>query len=284
MNQNGFAEGIDVSRIQVQLNNLKAERDKFYNLQELSTLLLKFQMNYPIEQPINVTGNIESIKVDENVLNNYSADWDYAKRTDYALLEANKKLLELDLKNKYAASLPVLSAFGTYGYSTQSPNIAGLFKTNTALTDTYNGMVGPDKWYSYSLFGVSLNVPIFSGLQRTYQQQQAKLALQKTEKSFDQLKSSIDLEVKQTAINYLNAVTSLKSQQENRGLAENVARITKIKYEQGVGSNIEVINAESSLKESQVNYYSALYDAIVAKIDLDKAYGRLNPANTPSNQ
>jgi len=45
-------------------------------------------------------------------------------------------------------------------------------------------------------------------------------------------------------------------------LAEKVARVTKIKIpKQGVGSNIEVVDAESSLKEAQVNYYNALYDA-----------------------
>jgi outer membrane protein TolC len=61
-------------------------------------------------------------------------------------------------------------------------------------------------------------------------------------------------------------------------LADKVARVTKIKYEQGVGSNIEVIDAEASLRESQVNYYNALFDAIVSKIDLDKAYAKIDPS------
>ena len=61
-------------------------------------------------------------------------------------------------------------------------------------------------------------------------------------------------------------------------LAEKVARVTKIKYEQGVGSNIEVIDAESSLRESQVNYYNALFDAIVSKIDLDIAFAKIDPS------
>jgi outer membrane protein TolC len=72
-------------------------------------------------------------------------------------------------------------------------------------------------------------------------------------------------------------MTSLRAQEQNRKLAEEVARITKIKYEQGVGSNIEVIDAENALKESQTNYYSALYDAVVAKVDVDKAFGQLLP-------
>jgi outer membrane protein TolC len=170
-----------------------------------------------------------------------------------------------------------LVAFANLGYSTQSNDISGIFKTNTTA-EFYPGY-GPDKWYSFSSFGVSLNIPIFSGLQRTYQLQQAKLSLQKIENGFTSLKSAIDLEIKQSAINYLNAVTTLNSQKENQGLAENVARVTKIKYEQGVGSNLEVTEAESSLREAQINYYAALYDALVAKVDLDKAYGKLNPQN-----
>jgi outer membrane protein TolC len=76
---------------------------------------------------------------------------------------------------------------------------------------------------------------------------------------------------------YQNSIQSLQSQQRNMDLAKNVARVTKIKYEQGVGSNLEVINAEASLKEAQINYYNALYDALVAKTDLDKAFGKLLP-------
>jgi len=117
-------------------------------------------------------------------------------------------------------------------------------------------------------------------LSRTYKWQQAKLALLKNENSFISLKSSIDLEVKQSATIYLNATRTLGSQQANMGLAQNVARITKIKYEQGVGSNIEVIDAENSLKTAQTNYYSALYDALIAKVDLDKAYGKFTPVAT----
>jgi outer membrane protein len=277
LNENGFAEGIDVDRIQVTLNNLKAEKDKFVNLQELSQLLLKFQMNYPMNDKIEVVGDIASLQVDENVLQQYSSDWDYSKRTDYSILETNRDLQNLDIKNKFAEGMPSLAAFANLGYQTQSNNIGGIFKTNTNSDAAYLPGYGPDKWYSFSSFGVSLNVPIFSGLQRTYRLQQAKLNLRKIENGFTTLKSAIDLEIKQAAITYLNAVTTLNSQRENRKLAENVARVTQIKYEQGVGSNIEVIDAESSLKESQINYYNALYDALVAKVDLDKAYGKLNP-------
>ena len=72
-----------------------------------------------------------------------------------------------------------------------------------------------------------------------------------------------------------NAASSLENQKKNILIAEDVVRVSKLKYEQGVGSNLEMITAETSLKEAQTNYFNALFDALVAKIDFDKANGNL---------
>jgi outer membrane protein TolC len=285
LNENGFAEEIDVDRITVTQNNLISERDKFYNLQELGIQLLKFQMNYPMDKPLDVAGDIASIQVDENILSNYASSWDYDQRIDYQILETNYSLQKLDIKAKRAKSVPTLNAFYNVGYQTQSNDIAGLFRTNSSIpNDPAYAAFGVDKWYQYSNYGLTLQIPIFSGMRQYATVQQAKLNQAKLENSFTLLKASIDLETKQSAINYINATKSLQAQEQNRVLAEKVARITKIKYEQGVGSNIEVIDAESSLKETQVNYYNALYDALIAKVDLDKSYGKLTPQTTVENK
>lgn len=272
LNKNGFAESIDVDRIHVTLNNLVAERDKFLKLNDLGLELLKFQMNYPMDQTITVRGNIQDVEVDSN-LESYKQNWDYKLRPDYQVLEVNKRLQELNIKNQYAGAIPSINAFATLGYSTQSSKVGGIFKTQSSINDE-NG-VGPDKWYNFSQIGVSMNVPIFSGLQRHHKIQQEKLTLLKVENGFRSLKQGIDLETKQASINFENAITSLTAQKENMDLASNIARITKIKYEQGVGSNLEVVDAENSLRQAQTNYYSALFDAMIAKVDLDKAYGKL---------
>ena len=65
------------------------------------------------------------------------------------------------------------------------------------------------------------------------------------------------------------------AQQENMKLAEEVYNVAKVKYEEGLGSSLEIINADADYKEAQTNYYSALYDALVAKVELQKAYGTL---------
>jgi outer membrane protein len=274
LNQNGFAESIDVDRIQVNYNNLITSRENFERSQALMLDLLKFQMNYPLTDPISIEGSMAN--VDPVIsLSDYSASWDYSARPDFQAIEVNRKLQTLNIKNYYAQALPSIGAFANLGYSTQSTNIGGIFKTNTNLED--NGMVGPDKWYGYSLFGVQLSMPIFGGFQLKYKIQQEKLTLQKIDNSIKAIKSSIDIDIRNTMIAYQNAIKSMQSQKENMELSAKVARVTKIKYEQGVGSNTEVLDAENALIQSQVNYYSALYDAMSAKVNLDKAYGKLLP-------
>jgi outer membrane protein TolC len=278
MAENGFAESLEVDRLQVALNNLITERNKFMRIQEISLELLKFQMNYPMDQPLEVSGQLTEAQVAVN-LDSLLADWSYRDRPDYQVLLANKKLQQLNVKNNYAAGMPVLSAYANMGYSTQSPNISGLFTTNTSLSD--NGQIGPDKWYPYSVFGVSLSVPVFSGLQRTYKIQQEKLTLQKIENGERQLRAQIDLEIKEALNKYKSSMESLQWQKDNMALSEKIARTTRLKYKEGVGSNIEVVDAESTLRESQVNYYNALFDALIARIDLIRALGKLKPV-TPN--
>ena len=281
LNENGFAEAIDVDRIQVTLNNLLAERNKFLNLNDLGIEVLKFQMNYPMDQPLEVAGSINEVQVDTN-LEHYKEGWDYKIRPDYQLLETNRKLQALNVKNQNAAFMPSLNAFATFGYSTQSPKIAGIFQTNTQIED-YGGL-GPDTWYNYSQIGLSLNVPIFSGGQRYYKLQQEKIALNKVDNGFRSLKNGIDLEIRQASLLFENSIATLETQRANMDLASRVAQVTKLKYEQGVGSNIEVVDAENSLRQAQTNFYGAMFDAMVAKVDLDKAYGKLLPIVAESSK
>lgn len=273
LNQSGFAEQIDVDRIRVSFNNLKAERDNFLNLNELSLQLLKFQMNYPMDKPLEVIGDIQEVSVEDGI-ESLKEGWAYGNRPDYQLLEVNKRLQQLNIKNLYTELVPSIGAFASLGYATQSNGIGGLFKTNSAVPDGEG--IGPDKWYGYSQFGINMNIPIFAGLQSNYKIQQQKLELLKIDNSFEALKDAIDLEIAQSSVNYQNAIKNLESQKENQELAGNIARVTKIKYEEGVGSNLEVVDAENSLRTAQINYYIALFDAIMAKIDLEKALGQLN--------
>ncbi len=91
----------------------------------------------------------------------------------------------------------------------------------------------------------------------------------------DFIKKSIDLDLASTSTNLTNASSSLENQKKNIKLAEDVVNVSKKKYDQGVGSNLEMVTAETTLKEAQTNYLNAMYEAIIAKIEFDKANGNL---------
>ena len=274
LNKNGFVESIDVDRLQVALNNLVTEREKFISIQDLSLEILKFQMNYPMNSPLEISGDIKSI---DPIVNpeELKKNLDYSIKPEYQSMEVARKLQELNIKYNRTLGMPSLGAFANLGYFTQTSTVGGFFKTDTKIAN--GSLIGPDKWYGYSMFGVAVNVPIFGGFQLTHKIQQEKIALLKIENGMKQLKSGIDLEVKSSLTSYQNAIRSMESQKQNMDLSFKIARVTKIKYEQGVGSNLEVLDAENVLKESQLNYYTAMYDAVVAKVNLDKAFGKLLP-------
>jgi outer membrane protein TolC len=52
-------------------------------------------------------------------------------------------------------------------------------------------------------------------------------------------------------------------------------RVTKIKYQEGVGSMLEIVEADAAYRQAENNYYNALYEAIISKIELDKASGNI---------
>ncbi len=238
--------------------------------------ILKFSIGYPMDDELNVSGSIEDVNLVSDP-SAYTNDFTYENRQDYQAMQAQQKMQALSVKNYQAQTLPVLSAYYRSGFQTQSNNIAGIFKTNTKIPSDYASAIGADKWLNYSAFGVNLNWNVFTGMSKHHKIQEEKIRLQQMNNSFRLLKSSIDMDVKNTVLIYGNSLKTLQSQKENMELASNVYRVTRIKFEQGVGSNIEVVNAEADFRTAQNTYYQALYDAMIAKVDLDKAYGRLDP-------
>ena len=90
------------------------------------------------------------------------------------------------------------------------------------------------------------------------------------------LQNAINLEISQTQKTYTNSFQSLENQKRNLELAQEILRVSRIKYEQGVGSSLEVTSAETSLKEAQNNYITALYDLLINKVELDRSLGKIS--------
>ncbi len=256
---NGFVEKIDYDRVEVTYNNILAEKTKTEKLLELGKALLKFQMGMDADATLILSDNLKNIAFDEALPAESKAD--PAQRIEYSILQTTHRLQELDLKKNRFQYFPNLSLFGglsTYAYRFE-----------------FDFLESSEKWYPTAVIGATLSVPIFDGMQKRARIQQSKLNLKKIENNFRSLEQGILFETQTAKAKLENAIVSLEIQRKNRELAGNVARVTKIKYEQGVGLNTEVVDAETALKEAETNYYSALFDALVAKTDYAKATGTL---------
>ncbi len=259
MNVQGFVEKLDVQRLEVQANNLKTETKNVERLNELSHYLLKFQMGMKIDEPIVLADKLSDISESE-IQPEEITDFKYANRTEYSVLQTQQRLAELDLKNYKAGYLPRVSLNVNYGFNSGRPGFSDLFTK---------------PWFSNGSFGLGVQVPIFDGFSKKYKIQQAANNLEKVKNGFTILENSIDMQIKQASISLKNSWESLLENQKNMELAKEIVRVSKIKYSQGVGTNLEFLNAEAALKEAQTNYFTSLYNALIAKVDLNKAQGKL---------
>lgn len=108
---------------------------------------------------------------------------------------------------------------------------------------------------------------------KNYKIQSDKIELLKSENDLLFMQRTIDMQQMVTKVNLQNSSASLQSQKDNMTLAQSVFDVAKTKYEQGFSSNLEVINAQTALKEAQTNYFNALYDTVIAKVEYDKSIG-----------
>lgn len=280
--KNGFAENLDVMRIQVTLNNLITEREKFINVMLLSNILLKFQMGMPMEKNLLLTDELKSISIENEQVSFDKPN--YSDRQEYNQLKVLKRLQDLDLKNNKYSRLPSLVAQANLGTFTSNKDLnffsnsnfisSGPEKNNNFFSWQNDGM-----WSRYGSISVALNVPIFDGFAKSSKIQQSKINVKKAENNIKNFENTIDLQVYQSAITLKNNIEAMKSQKRNMDLANEVNIVTQKKYKAGTASNLEITTAETSLKEAQINYYSALYDALVSKIDYDQARGKITFKN-----
>lgn len=261
LNKQGFVEKLDVQRLDVQANNLRAERQNVQNLIELSYTLLKFQMGMGVNDEITLAEQLQDRSVDDlRPLISADPTFRYTSRIEYSTLETQIKLAEQDVELTQKGYFPSLSGFANYGYNSGRNAI---------------GQLVTAPWLNFATVGLSLQVPIFDGFQKRYQIAQKRVTLQKAQNSGELLRNSIDLQIRQASITLNNGLQTLATQQRNRELAQEIVRVTRIKYKEGVGSSIEVLNAESALREAQTNYFGSLYDFLIAKVDQDRSLGRL---------
>lgn len=257
--QKGFVEKIDTERIKVNYNNLKTQERTIGKLMTLSYQLLKFQMGMPMSDSLALTDSLRTIPMMPDVEKDTA--FNPQNRIEYSMAQTNLMANQLMLRRDDYSYFPSLAAYGSV--------------SRQALGNTFDIFSSSQTWYPTAIIGLKLNVPIFDGLQKAHRVQQDKIGVQEALTTLNTVKQSIYLDLANSTTNLVNALAELKNQEENMGLARDVEHDSRIKYDAGTGSNIEVIDAEASLVEAETNYYNALFNALVARVDYEQAKGNL---------
>ncbi len=257
--QSGFAEKIDVSRIQVQRNNSYSQLERSKTGYEISKQILKLQMGLPSTYEIELSETLGEINPETELLQ--MLDQAAGNRVELDQINTTLALTNLDLMYNKSQYMPKITATG--------------FIQRTGAGGSLQKVYDPMNWFSSSLIGVRMEIPIFDGLLKSARVQKNRIQLSQLENQKLFLNDNTSLEIYRAKTNLKNDLNILAVQRENRALAEEVFGMAKIKYTEGVGSNFEVVEADAALIEAEINYLGALYDGLIAKVDLEKALGTL---------
>jgi len=258
LNKAGFVEEIDVDRLTITQSTLETTLNNSIRQKEFQLNLLKFQMGMDLSTNIMLTDSLDQLDQDFVVVDN---DQNYLTRPEFDVAGASKRLNEINVKANKAAYYPSLALIGSYEQAAQR-NEFNFFDTN-------------EPWFETFLVGVQLNVPIFSGLARSAAVESAQIGYEQTQLAEETLMQSIQLEIAQFKVDYLNATDNLNNQLANIELAKKIYNTSLIKYREGLGSSLELTDAETTLLTAETNYINALYSYLSAKTNLKKALGYL---------
>jgi len=262
INQAGFAEQLDVDRLELSLSNLRSERGSLARQREIVVNALKFNMGMPIANEISLSDNTGLLLAAVGEIDMTSPP-DFMARPEYLLLLKGRDLsgLEVDLYRK--PWMPTVAGFVQW-----QPSYQGGFGAKDAE--------GFDKWFyiSSAVAGLSVNIPIYDGGGTKAKRERALISAQTVEIQRGMLENAISLELDGARKQFLNAQERVANQEKNLALAQRIYDTTQTKYKAGVGSSFEITQSESGLYTAQQGLLQAQFDLLSAKVAIKKAMGQ----------
>jgi len=262
-NKAGFAEQLDVDRLQLSLSNLEVQVKSVQRNAELALGLLKFHLGIDLSAPIKLTNSLSDLLSDTEKelaipIMTYVREG-IAKRYEMKSLQTEKTFADLDIQQIKAKYLPT---------------VAGFFQTQAAFQSDGFNIFKFNSWIPSTFVGLQASIPIFDGFQKRAQIAQRVILKDQVLLQENLMQQVIAMQVAQAHTQYLSAYEAYRSQEKNIELAQKIYNVTLTKYKEGVGSSLEVTDAESKLFESQALYVKNRYDLVAAKNALYKAIGR----------
>lgn len=179
-------------------------------------------------------------------------------RPDLAAAEAQIKASAASVRQAKANGMPTFNLFASSGYNYSS-----------AVSNSSDWAVG-----------LSLNVPLFSGFGDTYRVRAAEQQLASQEASRDQLEQQVTLDVWNAYQNLQTARGTYTSSLDLLASATQAEKVALGRYKAGVGSILDLLNAEASLATARLQHVQAQYDWYTSRAALAQAMGRLQPDGT----
>lgn len=258
--KNGFAEEQDVEQLALTLTTITNQLNNLQRLEQYNLNMLKYVMGIPMEQNIVLTQKLSDILTKNQIEMLTQERFDYTQHIDYIMGENNLQANNLLIKLEKSKALPSVATYINYGAS--------------ANNETFTLFHSEQKWFDTSVFGIQINIPIFSSLERYSKVQQAKIGLDKAERLQQETIEKLNLAFQSAKINYENAIENYATAKEGLTLAESIEHKENIKFKEGLSGSFELNQAQMQLYGKQQEYLQSIFELISKKAALDHAMGQ----------
>ncbi|MFI3332899.1 MAG: TolC family protein [Rikenellaceae bacterium] len=267
MFDNGLTAEYDLLTAQVQYSNLQPTIVQTRNSIEVAKLLLKMYLSLPAETEIELTGSLEDMR-DIVFSGTDGLTTDVSQNSDLVSLEYQSQLLADQLRLTNSARLPTLAAYGSATY----------YGNESAVIDFASFTPQGTEYYAQVPInvGISLSIPIFSGLTNVNKAKSIKNQIKQLELQKMYAEQAKIVELKSAINNLFTAREKMFSEEATMAQAAKAYSISKTRYDAGVGTMLELNSAQLAQTQSELNYSQAIYDYLSAKCDYDKIIGKEN--------
>ncbi|HET9439100.1 MAG TPA: TolC family protein [Longimicrobiales bacterium] len=255
--RSGAASELEVLRAEVALANLRPQLVSSRNAAELATLDLKRLVNVPAAQPLKLTTPLD-VPDAEALVQIPDSVRDLSSRASVQAAERQVRMRELGVKIARGAFFPDISVsmnYGRLGYPIEPFNFSGLtWRTDWSAT-------------------LGVRIPIFDGLRRNAQLDQAQVQLSNARLQLAQLREGVAIQYQQAIGERRRAQEAIAARQQTVTQAQRVYDLTVLRYERGLATQLEVTDARLGLLQARTNLAQALSDFYVAEATVTRALG-----------
>ena len=259
---NGLAKKIDYDRSRVALNNLKSNQQQAINSVQLTKNALKFMIGMSIAQEIALPEQ----SFQPSILPN--KELKVGERTELQLLDKQIELLKLQKKATQGEYYPSASLVANYGWLGQGDKVP-----------VWNGEDQGVFWSDLAAIGVNIQIPIFNGGATKARVKQDQVEVEKAQADFQETKLALDLAYSNAVSQLENSLITIRNQEENVVLAQEVLEDAQKNYSLGLASLNDLLDAERELADAKNNLTNARLDYKLAEVELLKSQGNLESLN-----